>query len=191
MQGGGGGGGGAGARVGIYQSGGGGGQGGHLEFYEKLTAGASYSYTVGAGGMGVNNADYSSRELYCGGTSSITIGNNTYICEGGSPGANNASHALGGSGGACKKNNDVIIYGKAGANGQTCMNTSDFATRNCVMYGGAGGGAQNESPFTSGRNGNGGSGGRLGKSSASPTVNYFDGTNGGDGYITFEYCDVS
>jgi hypothetical protein len=192
LQGGGGGGSGAGyaATHGNY-SGGGGGQGGHLEFYEKLTAGTSYSYTIGAGGAGgaAGSSSTAGAEGNDGGNSQLTIGANSYVCKGGKGGAD-ATICVHGGGGGTSTINDVNQAGGTGAPGAPGGTSSKNAgTTNACTGGGSGGGPGGGRSLRSsngvGSYGGGGSGGMYFSGSE-----IYAGSAGGDGYICFEYCSA-
>lgn len=174
------GGGGGGAGCSQYASGSGGGQGGYQEFYEKLTAGTLYPFTIGAGGTGgTGGANATSGSS--GGASSITIGNNTYLCNGGG-GATysyNVHSGVGGDGGKAYVNSAEINTAMCGAIGV-------WSTLSLVaggFGGGPHGGGGGWDVATAGQFGSGGQGGsRYGTPQ--------NGAVGGDGYITFEYCNI-
>ena len=173
------GGGGGGALGGTSYTGGGGGGGAHLEFYEKLTAGTTYSFTIGAGGAGgVGGAQGDAGSS--GGTSSITVGTNLYECEGGVHGGSLYPN-FSGSGGAAKINNDIVGYGFSGGIGQRFVTGS-------VIYGGVGGGPGGSAGAAESNVGELGGGGHGGACQNGTETN---GSAGGDGYITFEWLDVS
>ena len=183
LQGGGGGGGSAGKSNDVTRGGGGGGQGGVGYFYEKLTAGESYSYTIGTGGVGGTAGATPSVGVGGGngGSSSITINNNIYIAEGGYGGpamATDGAIAQGGSPGWLTINGVGVSAGMPGTPGTA-------GEKNAA--GGAGGGPcgatiqSNSSYF-----GAGGAGGQINRYG-----NYYSGGAGGGGYITFEYYDPS
>ena len=179
LQGGGGGGSGCGTTGGsTHISGGGGGQGGYGVFYEMLTAGTAYAYTIGAGGSAgaagssTNNTGGAGG---AGGASSITINSNAYVAGGGNGGGDYNVAFRGGVGGEMSVNGTTISRGAAGGSGITTTGIAMGAS------GGGAGGAINNG--NAGVFGGGGAGGTL-------NPNYTNGTAGGDGYITFEYCDV-
>lgn len=182
----GGGGGGAGAGTSKYQnvmmSGGGGGQGGHLEFYEKLTSGVSYSYTVGTGGAG---GTAGSTTAASGGSGShgtgttISINGHSYEGGAGQRGRGGDYYSLGGNGGLCKIDDVVVGRGVPGSGGSPGLG----ATGGC---GGGNGGASHGEVTPA--FGGGGGGGRLAVETSSP---YLAGSAGADGYISFEYYEVS
>lgn len=178
LQGAGGGGGGA----GDYGSGSGGSGGATLHFYEKLTAGTSYSFVIGAGGAGgAVSADGSE-----GGASSITVNNNEYVASGGAHGRRMTQYEYimqvpGGNG---TINGVYVTRGLAGGSG--FYNTS----ASMYTFGGSGGGfgggnTQLGADATAGINGGGGGGG------AKVASTNRAGGAGGDGYITFEWLDTS
>lgn len=184
LQGAGGGGGGGGkANDSTLRGGGGGGQGGHLEFYEKLTAGTSYNYIIGAGGSGgikgSSDNNYTGAHGIAGGTSSIAIRGVSYEARGGGGGIGqeNGYYSYGGGGGLCYIDNTRVPL--TGASGQV----GTYTTTNAMggSGGGYGGGADVNRTAS---NGGGGAGGR-----AQNNTSMFDGSAGGDGYITFEYYD--
>lgn len=191
LQGGGGGGAGAGNMgINYYCGGGGGGQGGHLEFFEKLIAGTSNSFTIGAGGTG--GKGFTDNELGTtgnyGGTSEITINGNNYKCFGGAQGTSQSSLGSGGVGGEAVINGAVISRGCSGSAGMI-VETGVKATY--TPGGGIGGGGGGSSATVPGNTldnqtgffGGGGAGGLVGTSRGN------DGGNGGNGYITFEWLD--
>lgn len=178
LQGAGGGGGGAGVSgASVRYSGGGGGAGGHGVFYEQLTAGTSYTYTIGAGGTAgtAGSGSTTGGNGGNGGASSITIGNNVYNCTGGTGGNAGGNAGTGGYTGKFELNGTTVAYSVGASAGYT-------TTSNTGIIGGVGGlglGSQ-----TAGQNGAGGGGG-----SYYAIQGYFAGTAGGDGYITFEWFD--
>lgn len=174
LQGGGGGGGDSGDSSYGSRGGGGGGQGGHGEFYEKLIAGESYSYTIGAGGNTSST----------GGTSSITLNGNEYTAVGGGPGisSNGTQYASAGGGGLFKINDVNVSKGASGTAGNPIIS-------NAYGLGGTGGGQGGSiSPF----GGNGYDalfgGGGAGGTWRSSGIHYTAG-KGGNGYIIFEWFD--
>ncbi len=182
LQGGGGGGGGCGYVQSTHIGGGGGGQGGHLEFYEKLTAGETYSYTVGAGGSGgAASADSISSNGGDGGNSSVTINSNEYVACGGSGGGNTNSTGNGGAGGAGTVNNVTVTRGCSGTSSNTVIT-------NQTLGGSGGGNGGSSGSFTTGGagtfGGGGSGGGRIGNTN-------HPGGAGGDGFITFEWQTAS
>ena len=182
----GGGGGGASGYTDSYRgtaSGGGGGQGGHGVFYEKLTEGTSYSFTVGAGGSGgVSSTNYGYGSV--GGTSSITINGNLYEANGGLSGSSNKDGSMGGGGGTFTINSVLASRGASGCTGSGGgVSSSSSLTLAGGSGGGEGGGHGHIYMGGDGAFGGGGAGG----STASGLRN---GGAGGDGYITFEYCDL-
>ncbi len=176
LQGGGGGGGTPATNGRGYVPGGGGGQGGHVEFYEKLMAGTSYSFTIGAGGSSGG----------AGGASSITLNNNVYECTGGGAGANGDAGG-GGAGGVATKNSETISRGECGNCGIPLgygATAGQAMTNAGGAGGGAGGGNGGASTGAAGIYGGGGAGGAWWQSARA-------GGTGGDGYITFEWFDPS
>lgn len=174
LQGGGGGGAGSGSIGGVfYYLGGGGGQGGNGYIYEKLIAGTSYSYTIGAGGNGGAIASIGSN----GGDTSITINSNTYTAKGGVAGASDGG---GGLGGKFQINGYPISQGSAGSS-ISPMPSNLTGNAHGGSGGGFGGGGRAN---INGAYGGGGAGGYRQSSADSA------GGAGGDGYITFEYCNI-
>lgn len=140
----------------------GGGAGASLVFYEKLVKGTSYPYVIGAGGAAAGGA---------GGTSSITINSNTYECYGG-------NSISGGMGGYAKINGTNVARGFSGCKGQAIIAGKSY------IAGGVGGGEGGaHAPIFDGINGGGGCGGTYQNTLQAPSA-------GGDGYISFEYCDI-
>lgn len=175
--GGGGGGGGCGTDArGIHRSGGAGGSGGRLEFYEKLTAGTSYAFVIGAGGTGGNHGSSTTGATGVdgtnGGDSSITINNNAYVTIGGQHGLGTAGLGYGGLGGYGKVNDTYIPQsnGLSGGNGQQ------------GTYG-----VLQGIPATFRYTASSSSGGRGGEINYNGV--YSAGENGYDGSITFEWFD--
>lgn len=164
-------------------TGNGGAQGGHGVFYEKLVAGTSYSFTVGAGGTG--GSPHASGTN--GGASSITINSNAYVANGGEAGvvpyggtAPSTVDGYSSLGGTFTVNGVVMSRGINACAGRVTSVTSRNA------YGGIGGGpGGGNGDNTDGIFGGGGAGGRH--------FNHgnYAGTAGGDGYITFEYCSTT
>ena len=177
------GGGGGGKSAASSCGGGGGGAGGQMYFYANLIAGTSYSFTVGAGGNGGNSPT-------SGGTTSITLGDNTYSATGGNPGSRADAMgsqgdivgiSYGGRGGVCKINNSNVpgTEGVVGGIG--------FRVKNALGVGGSGGGYFGGPPLTGsgyvGWYGSGGSGGGYDSEGG------HQGKEGGGGYITIEWFD--
>lgn len=190
LQGGGGGGGACGGTGHTLNgSGGGGGQGGFGYAYEVLTAGTSYSYTVGAGGVGGPTAN--SGDGKAGGNTSITINGNAYVAAGGSPGRsayNLGGPGVGGPGGAFTVNGiDAPCKGACGGNGTPELTKTDRFGGN----GGGPGGGRSSSGLTNGVFGGGGAGGNTVVSSAITMVEEINGGAGGDGYVVFEWYDTT
>ena len=184
LVGGGGGGSGAGTLTSVHFSGAGGGQGGVFEFYENLTAGTSYSYTIGAGGSGgaagsATNSTGSAGAI--GGDSSITIGNNVYKAGGGYFGGGAATGFVGGVGGTNLLNNQGVTPPSC----SLCGGNGMYGTTDALP--GVGGGAGNRPYAYSGALGSGGAGGIM--SLYNGTVIFGNGMAGANGYITFEYYD--
>lgn len=187
LQGAGGGGGGAGVTSDAgSRGGGGGGAGGYGVFYEMLTAGTSYSYTIGAGGAG--GTGYTSNAPATGGgkggDSSITINNNAYVATGGAGarGGEGYVYSNAGTGGYFKINNTVYSQSQAGNPGNQLSNY--------WAIGGTGGGvggtaAPNNNDGGSTYAGSGGGGGIMRNSSIG-----WKGADGGDGYIEFSFNPV-
>ncbi len=137
------GGGGAGNNYVVAASGGG---GGGCKVLLSLTAGATYSYIIGAGGAGATTADFSGAS---GGYSQFTAGGVNYRGGGGGGGWGGGIGA-GGSGGYGSGAGGVFFYGNAGEGAQsqgTAGGTSAF-----------GGGRGGESYMSSG---GGGAAGRI------------------------------
>ena len=182
LQGGGGGGSGAGYgnQSAISMTGAGGGSGGHYEIYEALTAGTSYSYTIGAGGSGgaAGSSSANGSNGNNGGPTIITIGDNTYKASGGFGGRDQNDYARAGNGGFAYINDVMQITGHG-----FCGETGTPGTKSVPNSPGGGAGA-NYSSATNAKNGAGGFGGHINYLSG-----YIDGGAGGDGYITFEYYD--
>ena len=173
LQGGGGGGAGAGYPSGSnVNTGGGGSQGGHGVVYENLTAGTSYSYTIGAGGSGGAIQGNGT----AGGDTTITINGNIYEAKGGGRGMSIGECEIGG---AFIINNVTV---SRGATGQTGSSTPTNASTGGGAGGGAGGGGRVTQTGIAG-------GGGAGGDHEYNNTNYAGGA-GGDGYITFEYCDL-
>ena len=187
LQGGGGGGGGAGQSSYGWRGGGGGGSGACGVFYETLTAGISYAFTVGAGGTpGRGSNDGTSTNGSSGGSSSITINDNSYVAGGGEGGyrSSGAHYGIGGDRGQFYINS-VQTEGSGFAG---C--TGDLRSGSYGLGGNGGGPGGRHS--ASGNDGGSGAfgGGGAGGTSRTDSTNY-NGGYGGDGYITFEYCDVA
>ena len=165
-------------------SGGGGGQGGYLEFYEKLIAGTTYNYTIGAGGTGgaagVTSSPTNGGSGGTGGASSITVNGNVYTCNGGNGGKNASNDGAGGTGGTSTINNTTYYNALCGGAGL-------YKVSNYVI-GGNGGGAGGTAGIYytyNGRSGSGGTGGGY------DSLTYYKGGAGGDGFIAFEWLDTS
>lgn len=176
------GGGGGGAASGGFDSssisGGGGGHGGHGEFYERLTAGVSYAYVIGAGGAGGAAQDAHGSD---GGASSITINTNAYVANGGQGGfSGNTYISRAGQGGTFTVNGTTTSKGSAGGAGAFV----NAANRTAPMSGvGGGDGGASIATYTA-VYGGGGAGGDYTNS------NHHVGGAGGDGYIEFAYNPV-
>lgn len=180
---GGGGGGAAGKGGSTYgnRGGGGGGAGAKIEFYEKLTSGASYRFIVGAGGSVV--VDGAGNR---GGNSTITINTNDYVAGGGYGGRYEGDAFIGGNGGQGKINDTIVSYGMSGSGGGTASNSGTMS----ALGGNGGNSAFNTSPNKDTPNevfGAGGDGGGY-HAGLSDTGAYAGGA-GGNGYITFEWLD--
>ena len=176
----GGGGGGGGGYTNV--SGGGGGEGGTTIAYERMTAGATASVTIGAGGTGgTKNASAGTN----GGNTYVVVNSNTYTGGGGYGGNKGADR---GADGYCKGGSGTIV----GASGQSATGT--YADAVGSVGGGAGGAVGYSGSPTSttkvgfaGVNGGGGAGG-----AGSTTASYCgNGGAGGNGYAWFEYYDIS
>ncbi len=148
----------------------GGGEGGTNIFYATLTKDVSYSYVIGAGGLGgVSAADINDlAPSTSGGDTSITIGNVTYTAKGGNRGYGGTTAANAPRGGVNVSTTGIYIPGCAGSSG---AKNGSFGI---APGGGQGGGVE-------GYNGTKGGGG----CGATPTI---AATNGGDGYILIEYA---
>lgn len=184
LQGGGGGGGSSSndANFGI-RGGGGGGQGGYAEFYASLTAGTSYSYTIGAGGSGGSTNGSAFNKGSEGGDSSIVIGGDTYLCAGGSGGLTGVNGSTSGLGGHFKINGTTVNAGEAGFPGTVGANTTSV-----LAMGGNGGHFTPTNRTTlaaAGAYGSGGQGGYY----YGDLGGHHSGAAGGSGYITFEWLD--
>jgi hypothetical protein len=178
LQGGGGGGGASGVFVNAM-SGGGGGQGGHGEFYERLTAGTTYTFTIGAGGAGGASQNSHGSD---GGASSITVGSNEYVANGGQGGFSGNTHvARAGQGGTFSINGTITSKASSGGAG-TYVNTAGNTAPMSGVGGGDGGAAI--TAYTA-VYGGGGAGGDYTNST------HHAGGSGGNGYITFEWQTAS
>ena len=170
--------GGGGAGGSNYGAGNGGGQGGNFSFYEKLTAGTSYSFTIGAGGTAGAVATTGGD----GGASSITVNSNVYEAGGGGGGIAQTQYdqRLAGYGGKCKINNTVVGQGAAGQKGSPTISGTFYV----YEAPGGGPGGSNGVAYGAGILGGGGYGGRHGGS------DNYAGSAGGDGYIEFAFNPV-
>lgn len=182
LQGGGGGGGGVCTQDWGYRGGGGGGEGGHGVFYESLTAGTTYSFTVGAGGTPAATENTAGTS---GGTTTIEINGNAYRCTGGNSGQSKGNISIGGEAGGLFINDTLIDKAIPGGTGGTGTSTNDACGGG--QGGGAGGaiGIFGNGTLKNGVYGGGGAGG-----SRYNNTSYSAGA-GGDGYITFEWLDTS
>jgi len=181
LQGGGGGGGGAGTwSSGVHLSGSGGGSGAILSFYEPLTVGTSYSFTVGAGGAGGTAGSNSTSGSMggVGGTSSITLNSNVYVSNGGFGGYSSSEAAVSTPGAIATINGVKVYRGPCSGSGHV------FGTYAIGGNGAGDGGAY--SIGMTGELGGGGGGGFIWKDGE-----YTAGTAGGDGYIIFEFIGPS
>ena len=159
----------------YHNSGGGGAGGGGQIVYAELTAGTSYSFTIGAGGTGgaagSSSISNNGGNGTSGGDTAITIGADTYTAIGGDGGNNSITAGRGGAGGFYKINDTLYTDKWRGASGQ------------------AGSLGSSHVPYASGGRGcfgggNGGSGGEINWQGT-----YKAGGVGGDGYIKFEWFD--
>lgn len=185
LQGGGGGGGSNGGTHDLKGSSGGGGQGGFGYAYEKLIAGTSYSYVVGAGGPAGTEAGGNGGG---GGNTSITVNGNAYVASGGyggSAGWNTVNPGGGGQGGPFTINGTTVSKGACGTSGGNISTTK--ANQLGGYGGGPGGGLIYINTITNGMFGGGGAGGNTKVSSDFKEIQL--GSVGGDGYIVFEYYD--
>lgn len=165
------------------RGGGGGGEGARLEFYEQLTAGESYSYTIGAGGFGGQagsaNLGYMGGN---GGDSSITINGTVYVAGGGGKGYQESGGGQAGYGGVATIAGVTIDSGQGASGG--CGGSKSNGTSVVACGGGGGGlhgGHAGAGAGSTGVCGSGGGGGGVNGSS------FNAGGAGGDGYITFEW----
>lgn len=168
----GGGGGGAPCSDAVKAGGGGGGEGATLVFYEFLTKGQSYAYTIGAGGAAApNTTDSGAHRGDSGGSTSFD--NLRYTAGGGTGGGNSYYKMGGGAGGVYKyAPTGAIVHLIQGQQGQS----GTLATSS--GYGG--------SPASGGGTSSGyGAGGAGAYYNNTTPVQASDGT---DGYILIEYA---
>lgn len=183
----GGGGGGGGVQSSTLKTGASGGEGATLVFYATLTKNQSYPYIIGAGGeAGINDADttndYNGKK---GGNTSFTIGNNTYMAEGGR-GGNSAvgTAAAGGVGGrSWTIPSGVVAYRIPGASGASAFYNDRIGSVLMlgVPGGGAGGGLGADVALYGGGGGSARITGQPGSHSFAPAL------PGSNGYIMIEY----
>lgn len=163
---GGGGGGAGGQRVSsVFTTGGGGGEGGTTIAYKYMAGGATAAVVIGAGGTGGTTGGNAGAN---GGDSSVTIDGNTVTAGGGQGGAKQSGGA-GGTGTIIGCAGGIGIHGTNGNNGGS--------------GGGNGGGVFDymTEVVTPATNGGGGNGGAVSASMLNA------GSDGGDGYVWFEY----
>lgn len=158
---------------------GGGGEGGTTIAYERMTAGDTATVTIGAGGTGATADANTATTGGNGGDSSVTINSNTYTAGGGKGGTSyNGEGGAGGTG---------TIYGACGGTSQKVVFSGTGGNATGGNGGGAGGSiGTTKSDPTDGVNGGGGAGGSI-----INTTTVKNGTNGGNGYVWFEYYDSS
>lgn len=178
------GGGGSGATVdsSALTGGSGGGEGGLVIFFATLTAGTSYSYTIGAGGAAVS-ATGTTSEGVSGGASSFNLGPGfTAVANGGEGALNTTGVAPGvGGTGVLPPSVDGIAYRGAAGQVLCASGASDYAAG--ASGGGIGGsrGAINTAAPAAVMGGGGGGGSRWGSS-------VYGSGAGGDGFIVIEYA---
>lgn len=168
-------------------SGFGGGEGGTTIAYHYIASGTVCNVTIGAGGAGGTTNKASSDDIdhkgADGGNTSVTIGLTTYSAGGGSGTTSRGGTGTirGGSGGARNEydaNPQTIARGIGGGSG-----------------GGAGGGVSRPSSAEAiiscinGTLGGGGAGGGTAYRSEDSALVLYNGGNGGDGYVWFEYWE--
>lgn len=168
---GGGGGGGGNYGTSSYNTGGsGGGEGGTTIAYERMTAGDTATVVIGAGGTGGS----ASANGTAGGNSSVTINSNAYTGGGGSGGAyNNGAQNNGGSG---------TIPGAPGGLGGRTWQGNGFGGAGGGNGGGTGNSGGSQGADAVANSGGGGGGGYYGTPK---------GNDGADGFVWFEYFDIS
>jgi hypothetical protein len=169
LKGGGGGGQGGGYSGTSYSCGGkGGGEGGTTIRYKYMSAGTSCSIVIGAGGSG--GATSTSGEGSSGsegGSTTVTIGTDSYTAGGGKAGSQGGTGDIKG----CPGGTELIVTGGIRVSGR---------------FGGGAGGGVGHGPSTNaeaGVNGGGGAGGGAQYSSSARKA----GAAGGNGYVWFEY----
>jgi hypothetical protein len=174
----GGGGGGAGGRVAgstYYYGGAGGGEGGTTIAYAHMSVGDTANVVIGAGGTGGGPSNNGT----AGGDSTVLIGSQSITAGGGGGGRGlptDAYFMCGGDGGS----GDTFM-GAPGASANSAYNGS----REGASGGGAGGGTSTITSSGSAKDGVNGGGGAGGY--AVSVLGTSAGTNGGDGYVWFEY----
>ena len=178
------GGGGSGATVNSNSTtgGSGGGEGGLVIFYVTLTAGTSYTYTIGAGGAAVS-ATGTTEEGVVGGASSFTINSSTIVVANGGTGALNTTGVAPGWGGTGVLPPSVDGVAYSGAAGQLLSASASSSYAAGATGGGIGGsrGAVNSDAPNAVMGGGGGGGSRWGSS-------VYGSGAGGDGFILIEYA---
>lgn len=168
---------------GAYNCAGGGGAGGLIYFDASarpmfLTAGTTYTITVGSGGIGATGYVASAPSTYSGGNSSIIGTGVSYIANGGGCGGESSSYYSGGAGGCGGgAGNSTTSY--PGSSNQTYYANTYYVGRNSgganldgTNAGGGGGGA-------------GGTGGAGGAGTGGAGAN--TGGAGGSGYL----CNIT
>jgi len=157
----------------LGQGGGGGGEGGTTIAYEYMIAGDTATVVIGAGGTGGSAVTTSTGNSgAAGGNTTVTINNNSYIGYGGGAGTSDGANGGGGT-----------IQGCPGGAGK--LNT--FSATSAIQNGEAGGGQGGGFPAHNGAYGGGGGGGYSGSSLATTSA----GGKGGNGFVWFEYFELS
>jgi hypothetical protein len=171
LKGGGGGGSGGNYTSAVAIGGAGGGEGGTTIIYKSLSAGASASVTIGAGGSGGDTSGTTpSANGTSGGNTTVSISGNSYTAGGGTGGKLSGEGGAGGTG---------TIQGVPGQS----RNQEYSATSSGCSGGGAGGAiGVTDAAGLPGQTGGGGAGG-----GARYNSNRKAGGSGGNGYVWFEY----
>lgn len=173
--------------VGRYSAGGGGGAGQIVSFYMNVTQGASYPFTVGAGGAGGSTQTS---------TASNSAGASTTGAVGGIGGRGYAGGGGGGGGGAGKDASASCPYDTVDGSTIIPGYGGDGGVNGTAYGGGGGGGAATFLPIGSstythpglvGRGGANGANGSNSSGTTSATGVGGNGGNGGAGAVIIEY----
>ena len=181
---------GAGTYSSVRYSGGSGASGAHFVFYEKLTAGVSYSYTIGAGGSGGSAGSDSAvgGKGTSGGNTIMTINGTVYTSAGGGFGSSfkDADGNFGGVGG--EPLIDGVLQNESGRGFCGLTGNAAGGSNSVPPTPGGGPGARHDGKQETGKTNYAGSGGCGGGIKSGV---YGAGTDGAPGFVCFEYYDVN